>query len=57
MLCIEEQGPAVVYEVEEVVDSSDEGYSESEAESSGQPAKRPGRQLRQLSLLELFKPQ
>lgn len=52
-LFIEEKGSAS--QVEEVVDSTDE--ESSDVESSLQPIKGSARRLRQLTLLELFKPQ
>jgi hypothetical protein len=52
-LYIEEKGSAS--HVEEVVDSTDE--ESSDIESSAEPAKSTARRLRQLTLLELFKPQ
>lgn len=55
-LYIEQQASHVVYEVEEVVDS-DEEESASDDDAPSQPAKSSARRLRQLSLLELFKPQ
>ena len=52
-LYIEVKGPAS--QVEEVVDSTDEEGSD--VESSLQPGKSSARRFRQLTLLELFKPQ
>jgi hypothetical protein len=55
-LFIEEKGPSVVYEVEEITDSTDE-ESDSSVEDTTRIPKGSIRRFRQLSLLELFKPQ
>lgn len=52
-LYIEDKGSAS--QVEEVVDSTNEEGSD--VESSSQPVKSSGRRFRQLTLLELVKPQ
>jgi hypothetical protein len=54
ILYIEEKGPAVVYEVEEVADSTNED-GESDVESTTQSVSS-AQPLRQLTLLELFRP-
>lgn len=53
VLCIEEKGPMVVYEIEEIADSTDE----QESDMGGTAQSTLPRPLRQLTLLELFRPQ
>lgn len=57
MLCIEQKGAPVVCEVEEIADSADEEGSDSDFECTSRSVKSASRPLRQLTLLELFKPQ
>ena len=55
-LCIEVEAPATIYEVEEVQDSEEE--DEESAQSQVTPENTAtARPLRQLSLLDLFRPQ
>jgi len=56
VLCIEEKGPTVFYEVEEIADSADEQDSDGGTECSILENSAP-RPLRQLTLQELFRPQ
>jgi hypothetical protein len=57
MLCIEENSPTVVYQIEEIADSAEEQDSDSDIEGTARLGTRKPRPLRQLSLLKWFQPQ